>query len=61
MMGILRTTLRVYDPVGLIEKARELRKLEEQVDELLERIIELKESRRLRQRPKESQRKIKAQ
>ena len=54
------SVIRIFDPNGLLEKSRELKKLEQQIEELMDRILELKESRLLRLKPKEWRRKIKA-
>lgn len=43
--------VRIYDPVGLLEKSKELRKLQQQIDDLMDRIIELREERKFYQRP----------
>jgi hypothetical protein len=44
--------IRLFDPIGLLEKTRELRKLREQIEILMDRIAELREERRHHERPK---------
>ena len=53
-------TVRLYDPIGLLAKEKELRKLREQMELLIERENELKEERSMHLRPKPRRQKRKS-
>lgn len=49
--------IRVYDPIGLAAKEKEIRKLQEQIYELMERQAELRQERKFHLRPRRQKRK----
>ena len=52
--------VRLYDPVGLLAKEKELKRLREQIRELFNREEELRDERAIRTRPKPRRRQRKA-
>jgi hypothetical protein len=50
--------LRLFDPVGLVGKEKELRDLRQKIEELEDRELELREEKRYYRQPKPARRKV---
>ncbi|HEY2883116.1 MAG TPA: hypothetical protein VGJ15_11795 [Pirellulales bacterium] len=50
------TTIRLFDPVGLLSKERELKRLQAQAEALLDRMAELRQEKSYHQKPRRRKR-----